>query len=256
MGTRPTCPVDSQLGSSFVNELLSRFPDVSPYNSQHMNYYGSSRHVPSYTLGSRKHSGDEGGEETVQARGYDIDFQGDDLEDKAENGQGEDKGEGKGEEDVGMGVGSSAGKKKAKKGDDDSGIQRGPTPGGPQDPKIMPSYGGHVVVAIVIWRGECGIPMASISTVGDSAYLPINITTSCYMQSMIGNSIFTDNSGLNIGMDISLFPIFASPMRIGAVAHSPYIQQFELLGTTRDSSELEYCMRFDTMRPVEVRWTL
>ncbi|KAI5672449.1 hypothetical protein M9H77_12813 [Catharanthus roseus] len=78
-GTRPIGPVDSQLGY----ELLSGFPDISPYNSQHIDYYGSSRHVPSYKLGSRQHGGDDGGEEIVQARGDDID--------EVEHVQGEDQ---------------------------------------------------------------------------------------------------------------------------------------------------------------------
>ncbi|KAI5678928.1 hypothetical protein M9H77_09878 [Catharanthus roseus] len=56
-------PIDLA-GSSFVDELLSGFPDVSLYISQHMDHYGNSGHVPSYTLGLREHGGDEGGEET------------------------------------------------------------------------------------------------------------------------------------------------------------------------------------------------
>ncbi|KAI5677035.1 hypothetical protein M9H77_07985 [Catharanthus roseus] len=241
--TRPTGPVDLQLGSSFVDELLSGFTDVSPYSNQHMDYYDSSRHVPSYTLGSGEHSGDEGSKEA-----------GDDLEDEAEQGEGD--------EEVDMGVvgrlswflqlRSSVGKKKAKKGDDDSWMQRGLAPGGPGDPKVMPSYGGHVTA--VIWRGEVH-SYGLYSATGDDADLPMDIRASCYVLSMIGNSIFTNNSGLNTWIYL-YFPMFASPMRAGAVGHNPYIQQFELLGTTRGGFVLEYCMRLDTIRAVKVRWTL
>ncbi|KAI5667753.1 hypothetical protein M9H77_17606 [Catharanthus roseus] len=101
--TRPIGPVDPQLGSSFVDELLLGFQEVSPYSSQHMDYYGNSRYVPSYTLGSGEHGGDEGGEETVQAGVDDIDVHGDDLEDEAEHVKDEDEGK----EDVDMGGGGT-----------------------------------------------------------------------------------------------------------------------------------------------------
>ncbi|KAI5670998.1 hypothetical protein M9H77_11362 [Catharanthus roseus] len=45
--------------------LLSGFPNVSYYSSQHVDYYESSGLVPSYTLELREHGGNEGGEETV-----------------------------------------------------------------------------------------------------------------------------------------------------------------------------------------------
>ncbi|KAI5673374.1 hypothetical protein M9H77_13738 [Catharanthus roseus] len=89
--THPTGPVDPQLGSSFVDELLLGFQDVSPYSSHHMDYFRSSGH----------HGRDDGCKETVQAGGDDVDVQGDNLEDEAEHVQG--KNEGEIEEDVDLG---------------------------------------------------------------------------------------------------------------------------------------------------------
>ncbi|KAI5678336.1 hypothetical protein M9H77_09286 [Catharanthus roseus] len=210
-----------------MDEMLSRFPDIFPYNIQHIDYYGISRHVPSYILRSGEHGGDEN----------DVNVQGADLEDEAEHVHGE----GEEEED-----GSNTGKKEAKKGNDDSCMQRGPAPGGPRDPEILPSYDKHVAVAI--WREKYGIPMIFIPVAGDDEDLPIDITALCYMLSVTRNSLFTDNSRLNVAWIYLYFPIFASPLGAGAVTRSPYIQQFELLGTTRGVSVLEYRMRLNTMR--------
>ncbi|KAI5664066.1 hypothetical protein M9H77_23389 [Catharanthus roseus] len=52
-----------------VVRIFQMFP---PYSSQHMDYYESSGHVPSYTLGLGEHNGDKGGEKTVQAGGDDA----------------------------------------------------------------------------------------------------------------------------------------------------------------------------------------
>ncbi|KAI5652429.1 hypothetical protein M9H77_29616 [Catharanthus roseus] len=81
-------PVDPQLGSSFLDKLFSGFPYISPYAASTWIIMGA-RHVPYYTLGLGEHGRDEGGEETFQAGGDDIEVQGDNLEDKAEQVQNE-----------------------------------------------------------------------------------------------------------------------------------------------------------------------
>ncbi|KAI5683515.1 hypothetical protein M9H77_04743 [Catharanthus roseus] len=140
--------IDPQLGLSFIDELLLGFSTVSPYIIQYLVYYGSSGHMPSYIPESGEHGRDENGKETVQGE-KDVDLEGGGRlprlvkESPPSSGQ-------RAEPDVAKV--SSAGRKKAKKTDDDFWIQRGPTPGDLKDQNIMPLYDGHSVVAI--WCGE------------------------------------------------------------------------------------------------------
>ncbi|KAI5677232.1 hypothetical protein M9H77_08182 [Catharanthus roseus] len=78
-------PVDPVgLGSSIQPPpILSRVSSCFPYSSQHVDYYWSSGHMPSYILGLEGVGGDEDGEETVQDEWEHV--------------------EGEGEEDVDMG---------------------------------------------------------------------------------------------------------------------------------------------------------
>ncbi|KAI5675978.1 hypothetical protein M9H77_06928 [Catharanthus roseus] len=53
--------------------------------------------------------------------------------------------------ETGFGSYLSVRKKKARKGDDDSLMLRGPASGGPRDPVIFSSYDGHVVAAVWVY---------------------------------------------------------------------------------------------------------
>ncbi|KAI5647941.1 hypothetical protein M9H77_33946 [Catharanthus roseus] len=89
-GSRPIGP--TAVGFYIRGLVVVRISRCFSYSSQHMDYYGSSGHVPSYTLGLFEHSGDKDGEKTVQARGDDVNHV---------------HGEGDGEEDVSMGGGGT-----------------------------------------------------------------------------------------------------------------------------------------------------
>ncbi|KAI5683240.1 hypothetical protein M9H77_04468 [Catharanthus roseus] len=205
-GVTGTGGLDLQLGSSFTDELM---PVVFPYNSQHLDYYVSSGHMPS----NIPRSGEPG-------RGKGVGFTRDTTrsvmrfvrESRPSSGR---------HSEPGVAEGLIAGKKKGKTADDDSWIQRGPAPGA--------------------WDS-----IDIISIAGNDPHLPLDIRASCYVLSVIGNSVFTDKNG-NI-VPYHLWPLVKN-------FQSPYIYQFKLLGTTRGSSVLDYQLRLDIMRACEVRCT-
>ncbi|KAI5668746.1 hypothetical protein M9H77_18599 [Catharanthus roseus] len=73
--------------------------------------------------------------------------------------------------------------------------------GGPVDPKLIPSYGGHT--AGRIWRGQVFIFMI----------VSHQVRATCYLQYILGSSLFSDKSG-NI-VPARLWPLLRDVSSVG-----------------------------------------
>ncbi|KAI5662819.1 hypothetical protein M9H77_22142 [Catharanthus roseus] len=103
--------------------------------------------------------------------------------------------------------------------------------GGPVDPELIPSYGGHIAGSI--WRGQ------------DRGTLKCR---SRYM-ALIGWELTDAQAWIYL-----YFSIFASPVRPGTETCMPYIQEFPMLGYKNENKLLDICLRLDMMTTDEVRW--
>ncbi|KAI5677266.1 hypothetical protein M9H77_08216 [Catharanthus roseus] len=85
--------------------------------------------------------------------------------------------------------------------------QIGPAEGGPVDPKLIPSYGGHVDRGILKYRSRYmaltgwSITDAEVVSLATGTglmhlhILPMSDRTACYIQYLLGSSLFTDKIG-------------------------------------------------------------
>ncbi|KAI5648843.1 hypothetical protein M9H77_34848 [Catharanthus roseus] len=102
--------------------------------------------------------------------------------------------------------------------------QTDPAEGGPIDPELIPSYGGHV--AGRIWRDDLGLALIgglgfnaaelhAIATSRSTSLSP-RVKAACYLQYILGSSLFNDKSG-NI-VPARLWPLLQDASSVGRFA--------------------------------------
>ncbi|KAI5683182.1 hypothetical protein M9H77_04410 [Catharanthus roseus] len=221
-------------------------------------YYDISEQMSSYVLESGQHfsqyKGGDGDETTIQT---------------GRNGEGGDVVRAgmlrsRPYEDVYAGTprlsGAGGGKKKLKKSETD---------------RIIQMIDDDLGVRLSISRAShCGIPMSVISTTSDIACLSMEMRASCYLFSILSNSLFLNKSGLPME-SYELWPIVRNLLSVEVVVQEswtgltfgclevrrflitgggiPYIQQFVMIGQRFCTVALSYYwMRLDMMTEAEM----
>ncbi|KAI5673533.1 hypothetical protein M9H77_13897 [Catharanthus roseus] len=94
-----------------------------------------------------------------------------------------------------------------KKAKNDGWEQIGPADGGPLDPVLIPSYCGYIAGSIWCGQSDLCIADSSVSINGQdlaqvaessSSRLSTELSAACYVQYLLGSSLFIDKSGNNV----------------------------------------------------------
>ncbi|KAI5677637.1 hypothetical protein M9H77_08587 [Catharanthus roseus] len=121
--------------------------------------------------------------------------------------------------------------------------------GGPVDPELIPSYGGHV--AGRIWHGQVFIFMI----------VSHQVRAACYLQYILDSSLFSDRSGSIV--PARLWPLLRDVSRVGRFAWGAtcLAYLYRNLGQTSraDAKELAGCRsllesnEYRSQRPIHIR---
>ncbi|KAI5682695.1 hypothetical protein M9H77_03923 [Catharanthus roseus] len=140
--------------------------------------------------------------------------------------------------------------------------QTGPTEGGPVDPELIPSYGGHDrgllkcrlrYIALIWWNLIDAHELFDVATSSRST-MSSSYRAACYLQYLLGSLLFTDKSGNIVLLKLWLLawiymyiPMFAPAVRPDTQSCKPYIQQYPMLGYKSEYKLLDIHLQLDMM---------
>ncbi|KAI5677860.1 hypothetical protein M9H77_08810 [Catharanthus roseus] len=135
--------------------------------------------------------------------------------------------------------------------------QTGQAEGGPVDPEL---YDGHDRDLLKRRSRYMALELFDVATDPQSR-LSSSGRAACYIQHLLGSSLFTDKSGNIVPSKLwplawiyMYFPMFAPSVRPGTQSCKPYIQQFFMLGHKTEHKLLDIRLRLDMMSADEVRF--
>ncbi|KAI5673548.1 hypothetical protein M9H77_13912 [Catharanthus roseus] len=94
--------------------------------------------------------------------------------------------------------------------------QTGPAEGGPVDPELIPSYGRHDDLGLALTSG-LGFNAAELHIVATSRQTSLShrVRAACYLQYILGSSLFSDKSG---NIVLALWPLLQDVSSVGRFA--------------------------------------